>query len=53
MVLNGKYYDRVQIAKSVLVANTWQHLPHLHVLFCGPLASNFSTEYFVNNRRFL
>jgi len=38
--------------ESVFVANTWQHLPHLNVLFCGPLVPNFPTEYFVNNRRF-
>ena len=30
--------------ESVFVANTWQHLPHL--LFCGPLVSNFLTELF-------
>jgi len=30
--------------ESVFVANTWQHLPH--VLFCGPLVSNFPTELF-------
>ena len=30
--------------ESVFVANTWQHLPHL--LFCGPLVSNFPTELF-------
>jgi len=30
--------------ENVFVANTWQHLPHL--LFCGPLVSNFPTEQF-------
>jgi len=43
--------------ESAFVANTWQHFPHL--LFCGPLVSNFLTElfckqspFFENNRRF-
>jgi len=30
--------------ESVFVSNTWQHLTHL--LFCGPLVSNFPTELF-------
>jgi len=30
-------------SESVFVANTWQHLPHL--IFCGPLVSNFSPIY--------
>ena len=50
-------WESTNPSESVFVANTWQHLPHL--LFCGPLVSNFPTELFceqslvfVNNRRF-
>jgi len=39
-VLTGSTNPR----ESVLVANTWQHLPHL--LFCGLLVPNFPTELF-------
>ena len=43
--LDRQYSERVPNPReSVFVANTWQHLPHL--LFCGPLVSNFPTELF-------
>jgi len=43
--LDGKYSKRIKNPrKSVFVANTWQHLPHL--LFCGPLVPNFPTGLF-------